>query len=91
MDHGVPLGALTRVEVEGTLDRAPADTPVGMMTMRDVVVVSPTDRLDVVLEQLRESPGALALIMDRGAVFGLVTEEQLEAYVASSAAGECRT
>lgn len=81
MDHGVPLGVATRDEMEGTLDKLGPETPIGMTTLRDVVVVSPTDTIETVLAQLKSSPGAVALVMDRGAVFGLVTEDQVAAYV----------
>jgi CBS domain containing-hemolysin-like protein len=82
MDHGVPLGVVTRDEMAGTLESLGPETPIGMTTLRDVVVVSPSDSLDMVLQQLHASPGALAIVMDGGAVFGVVTEEQLAAYVA---------
>ncbi|HEY4175462.1 MAG TPA: CBS domain-containing protein [Kofleriaceae bacterium] len=86
LENGIPIGVVSRDEIAGSLERGAPDTPVGRTTLRDVVVVSPSTSLEVVLERLRNAPGAVALVMDRGAPVGLVTEEQVAAYVTRRAA-----
>ena len=45
-------------------------------------MVSPSDPLDLVLDRLRQSPDAVALVVDHGQPVGLVTPEGLASYIA---------
>lgn len=81
IDHGVAIGVATRRAVGETLELAGPHAPVGLVTLGEVVVVDPGTALDDVLEELAERPGAVALVLDRGAPLGLVTREQLDAYL----------
>lgn len=81
IDHGVALGMLTRTAVGDSLAHDGPHTPVGLVALSDVVVVEPDAALDDVLDQLDEHPGAVALVIDHGAPVGMVTREQLDAYM----------
>lgn len=83
IQRGVALGVLTRNAIGETLEHEGPHTPVGLVTLSDVVVVDPTTPLDEVLEQLDEHPGAIALILDHGAALGMVTRDELDAYLES--------
>lgn len=81
IDHGVAIGVATRHAVGETLEVAGPHAPVGLVPLGEVVVVEPDTALDDVLEELAAHPGAVALVLDHGAVLGLVTREQLDAYL----------
>ena len=49
--------------------------------LADVVVVEPNAPLDDVIEQLEDHPGAVALVIDHGSPLGMVTREELDAYL----------
>ena len=86
VDGGKAVGVVTRDSLNGALTETGPHTPVGLLTLREAIEVGPHDALEDVLEQLRRSPGAVALVIDRGATVGMVTEEQLEMYLAGQAA-----
>jgi CBS domain-containing protein len=81
VDHGQPIGVLTRGDVARALAVAGPNATVAAAPRHQVVTVAPADPLDVVLERLRESPDAVALVIDHGAPVGLLTAEHLAAYV----------
>ena len=81
IDHGKALGVVTRDALAGSIASDGRHTPVGLVAMGDVVVVGPNDPLLEVLEQLDENPGAVALVLDHGSPVGMVTREQLDAYL----------
>jgi CBS domain-containing protein len=83
VDHGAPVGVLTRSDVATGLQRSGPHAPVSEAPRHDVVTVAPSDSLVEVLGKLRETPDAVALVVDRGAPVGLLTVEHLEAYVDS--------
>jgi CBS domain-containing protein len=83
VDNGAPVGVLTRGDVATGLQRSGPHAPVSAAPRHDVVTVTPSDSLADVLDRLRETPDAVALVVDRGAPVGLLTVDRLEAYVAS--------
>jgi predicted transcriptional regulator len=86
IDHGVALGMITRSAVGETLEHDGPHTPVGLVALSDVVVVNPDAALDDVREQLEDHPGAVALVIDHGAPVGMVTREELDAFLVERAA-----
>jgi predicted transcriptional regulator len=81
MDHGVAIGVATRSAVGDTLEHDGPHTPVGLVALRDVIVVDPSAKLDDVMAELVDHPGAVALVLDHGSPVGMVTREQLDAYL----------
>ena len=81
MDHGVALGVVTRNAVGKTLELDGPHTPVGLVALSDVVVVDPDAALEDVRAELEGHPGAVALVLDHGSPVGMVTREQLDAYL----------
>ena len=82
VDHGRPVGVLTRDDVAAGLAHGGARAPVGSAPRHEVVTVAPSEPLEHVLDRLRESPDAVAVVVDHGAPVGLVTAENLARYVA---------
>jgi Zn-dependent protease/predicted transcriptional regulator len=82
IDHGEPVGVITRSDVATALSHAGPNATVANAPHHSVVTVSPADSLDMVLEKLRRSPHAIALVVDHGAPVGVLTAEHLAAYVA---------
>ncbi|MDB4955356.1 MAG: Peptidase [Myxococcales bacterium] len=82
IDHGQPIGVLTRGDVASALAHAGPDATVATAPHHEIVTVAPDDSLDVVLERLRASPEAVAIVVDHGQPVGLVTPERLANYVA---------
>ncbi|HTR50776.1 MAG TPA: site-2 protease family protein [Kofleriaceae bacterium] len=80
IDHGQPVGALTRDDVANALSSAGPSTRVATAHQHAIVTVDPSDPLDGVLDRLRTSPGAVAVVVDHGTPVGLVTAESLAAY-----------
>jgi CBS domain-containing protein len=82
IDHGQPVGVITRADVATALAHAGPDATVASAPQHSIVTVSPGDALDEVLDKLREQPDAVALVVDHGHPVGVVTPEHLAAYVA---------
>jgi Zn-dependent protease len=82
IDHGRPVGVITRADVATALAHAGPDATVGGAPQHSIVMVSPGDSLDVVLDQLRQQPDAVVLVVDHGHPVGVLTPEHLAAYVA---------
>ncbi|HEY1557470.1 MAG TPA: site-2 protease family protein [Kofleriaceae bacterium] len=80
VDHGRPVGVLTRGDVASALAHTGPDTPISAAHTHDIVTVGPSDPLDAVLDQLRHAPGSVAIVVDGGSAVGLVTAEGLAAY-----------
>jgi CBS domain-containing protein len=81
IDHGKPVGVLTRGDVASALAHADPNTPVASAPQHEVVTVDPSEPLDHVLDRLRQTPDAVAVVLDHGAPVGLLTAESLAAYV----------
>jgi Zn-dependent protease/CBS domain-containing protein len=82
IDHGRAVGVLTRGDVASALATAGPDGTVASAHPHEVVTVEPDEPLDEVLDRLRESPTAVAVVIDHGTPVGLLTTESLAAYVA---------
>jgi len=82
IDHGEPVGVITRSDVATALSHAGPDATVGNAPKHDIVLVSPADSLDKVLDELRQHPDTVALVVDHGQTVGVLTAEHLAAYVA---------
>lgn len=81
MDQGMPVGVITRGDVASALAHAGPTATVADAPQHRVVLVSPADPLDEVLERLRADPDAVALVVDDGLPVGVLTAEALTAYV----------
>jgi Zn-dependent protease len=82
IDHGQPVGVITRADVATALSHAGPEAKVGNAPQHAIVMVSPADSLDMVLDKLRQSPDSVALVIDHGQPVGVLTAEHLAAYVA---------
>ena len=82
IDHGEPVGVITRGDVATALAHAGPNATVGEAPRHDVVTVAPSDPLDLVLDKLRDAPDSVAVVVDHGEPVGLLTAEALAAYVA---------
>lgn len=82
IDHGRPVAVITRSDVASALAHAGPDATVATAPTHSIVMVSPGDSLDGVLDKLRESPDSVALVVDHGQPVGVITPEHLAAYVA---------
>lgn len=82
LDHGTPIGVVTRDRVAAALRASGPRATVRTATSRRVVMVSPGDSVADVLDRLRAQPEAVALVCDHGAPVGLLTTEHLTAYLA---------
>jgi Zn-dependent protease/CBS domain-containing protein len=82
IDHGQPVAVITRSDVATALAHAGPDATVATAPTHGIVMVSPGDSLDAVLDKLREAPDSVALVIDHGQPVGVITPEHLAAYVA---------
>jgi CBS domain-containing protein len=78
---GHPVGVVTRDDVARGLERRGPQASVGESPRHAVVEVAPSDSLAGVMEQLRAAPHSVAVVIDRGHPVGLLTFEQLAAYL----------
>jgi CBS domain-containing protein len=85
-DNNTAVGVLTRGDLERGLERSGPHSLVGEAPRHDVITVSPSDSLADVLAKLRQSPNAIAVVIDRGAPVGLLTVDRLVAYAHRAAA-----
>jgi Zn-dependent protease/CBS domain-containing protein len=81
-DHGQALGVITRSDLSRALSHARPGATIADAPRHDVLTVAPSEPLDQVLDRLRQSPGAVALVVDHGHPVGLLTAEHLARYAA---------
>lgn len=81
VEGGVALGVVTKDALAHALAEAGPRATIAMAEQRRVITVSPSASATEVLEHLRAHPDAVALVVDHGAPVGLLTAEQLEAYL----------
>ena len=84
IDDGTLVGVVTRDDVAIGLREAGPHAPLGAAPRHAMVMVAPSDSLSDVLRRLRETPDAIALVVDRGAPVGLVTFDHLVEYIESA-------
>ncbi|MCW5808275.1 MAG: site-2 protease family protein [Deltaproteobacteria bacterium] len=82
VEHGRLVGAVTREDIAAALRTAGPALEVGEAPRHEVVRVAPGTTLDRILDELSTSPEAIAVVVDGEQAVGLVTPEQLMAYVA---------
>jgi len=82
IDHGTPVGVITRGDVATALAHAGPNATVAEAPRHEIVTVAPADPLDFVLDRLRQQPDSVALVVDHGVPVGMLTAEALAAYVA---------
>ena len=82
IDHGQTVGVLTRSDVAAALAQSGPSGTVATAPRHAVVMVEPQESLDHVLDRLRQSPDAVAVVVDHGTPVGLLTADALAAYVA---------
>jgi Zn-dependent protease/predicted transcriptional regulator len=82
VDHGAPVGVLTRGDVATGLARAGASSPVAAAPHHDAFIVTPADRLVDVFDQLAQSPETVAVVVQDGMPVGIVSPEQIASFVA---------
>jgi len=80
LEHGVPVGVLTRLDVVSGLTAGGPLASVRAAPMRPVITVTPSEPLDRVLARLRAAPGSVAVVLDHGATVGLLTAHALSSY-----------
>lgn len=81
VEDGQPIGVVTRDDVAIGLERRGPHASVGEAPQHDVVTVTPSDSLADVLDQLRDAPDRVAVVVDQGQPVGLLTFEKLVAYL----------
>lgn len=81
VERGHVVGVITRDAVARALGEAGPEASVRTAPSHTVVIVAPTDALGDVLARLRSIPRSIALVVDRGTPVGLLTEDELTAYV----------
>jgi Zn-dependent protease/CBS domain-containing protein len=81
IDHGRPVGVLTRGDVATALAHAGPRTPVASAPQHAIMTVESSESLDTVFEQLRHAPDSVAVVLDHGTPVGLLTAESLADYV----------
>jgi Zn-dependent protease/CBS domain-containing protein len=82
IEHGQPVGVLTRSDIATALAHSGPNATVGEAPHHVAVTVSPSDPLDLVLDRLRQTPDAVAVVLDHGIPVGLLDAEHLASYVA---------
>jgi len=82
IDDGNPVGVITRSDVASALAHAGPTATVADAPQHKVIMVSPADALDAVIDRLRAEPDSVAIVVDRGTRVGVVTAETLAQYLA---------
>jgi stage IV sporulation protein FB len=77
-------GVLPRATLMEALARSGPDTPVLEVMNRDPVTVSPTTGLDAVLERLQPDPSRPVLVVEDGALRGMITLDHLAEFIVVS-------
>ena len=83
VDHGRPLGVVTRDAVAHALEEAGPRGTISMAETRQVLQVDPSEPAAEVLAKLQLNPDAVALVVDHGSPVGLLTAGELSEYLAS--------
>ena len=81
VDGDRPVGVVTRDDLAAGVQELGPHAPVAQLHRHEVVTVSPSDSLADVYVRLREDPDAVAVLVDHGALVGVVTYEHLLEYL----------
>jgi Zn-dependent protease len=82
VDHGATVGVLTRSDVATGFATVGRSATVAAAPHHAAIAVMPDEPLDQVFDQLRRAPEAVVVVIDHGAPVGVLTTEQLGAFVA---------
>lgn len=82
VDHGEPVGVLTRGDIAAGLRTAGELARIDAVPHHPAIAVAPTDPLEAVFDRLAHEPDAIAVVVEHGTAIGLVTTDQLATYVA---------
>ena len=78
---GRVAGVLPRATLLESLARSGRETPVLDVMIRETVAVSPKDELDAVLQLLQRDPSKPVLVVEDGALRGMITFENLAEFI----------
>ena len=81
VDGDRPVGVVTRDDLAAGVQELGPHALVAQLPHREVLTVSPSDSLADVYVRLREDPDAVAVLVDHGALVGVVTYEHLLEYL----------
>jgi predicted transcriptional regulator len=81
VDHGHTVGVITRDDVASGIREVGPDASVAIAPHHDAVTVEPDVPLDEVIDKMHAKPDAVAVVVDHGTPVGLVSKEQLAAYL----------
>ena len=84
VDHGQPIGVITRGDVARALQQSGPLTLVSAVCCHSALMVEPGDPLLEVLDRLRQLPDSVAIVLDHGDPVGLLTADRLAAYLAGA-------
>lgn len=82
ISDGEPVGVITRSDVATALSHAGPTATVAEAPQHKVILVTPAEPLDAVLDRLRAEPDTVALVVDHGTPVGVLTAETLAQYLA---------
>jgi Zn-dependent protease/predicted transcriptional regulator len=82
VDHGETVGVLTRQDVASGLTSAGGDASVGAAPHHEAISVAPDASLEGVFDRLVQTPEAIAVVVEGGRPVGIVSADQLAAFVA---------
>jgi Zn-dependent protease len=77
LDHGAPVGVLTRADLIVALQRTGAETPVGQVVARTGPTAEAGEPLEQVFQRMRESRASALPVLSGGALVGVVTLENV--------------
>lgn len=81
VDHGEPIGVLTRTDVAAGINDVGPQAPIARAPHHVAITVAPQAPLDGVVDRLAHAPNAIAVVVENGAVLGVVTPQQLATFV----------
>lgn len=81
VDHGEAIGVLTRNDVAAGIKDVGPEAPIAKAPHHEAITVAPYASLDGVVDQLAHAPNAIAVVVEDGAVLGVVTPQQLATFV----------
>ena len=82
-DDGRPVGVVTRNSLAHALLESGPCASIAFASCGNVIEVGPSASADDVLARLRARPDSIAMVVDNGSPVGMLTVEQLGAYLAS--------
>ncbi len=81
VDHGAPVGVLTRGDIATGLARGGTVSSVAAAPHHEAMVVGPADPLIDVFDVLTHSPETVAVVVEQGIPIGILSPEQIASFV----------